>query len=60
MLVGTRGEALAKAARWRVAQARDDEELEFNRVSQTRKVEDLADSMQCGVEEDQPELPVES
>ena len=37
------GEALAKATRSRVAQARDDEELEFTRVSRTRKVEDLAE-----------------
>ena len=37
------GEALAKAARWRVAQARDGNDLEFVRVSRTRKVEDLAE-----------------
>ena len=34
------GKVLAKAARWRVAQARDDDDLEFVRVSRarTRKV----------------------
>ena len=39
------GEALAKVARssWRVAEARDDEELEFTRVSRNRKKEDLAE-----------------
>ena len=34
---------MAKAARWRVAQARDGNDLEFVRVSRTRKVEDLAE-----------------